>query len=55
MAAKDETKKKVKKKKVPRTSMPQQDPRVRAKNFEEVATGYTEEDALLEEQYFVIP
>jgi glutamate synthase (NADPH/NADH) small chain len=48
MAAKDETKKKVKKKKVPRTSMPQQDPKVRAKNFKEVATGYTEEDALLE-------
>jgi glutamate synthase (NADPH/NADH) small chain len=48
MAAKDETKKKVKKKKVPRTSMPQQDPKVRAKNFKEVATGYTEKDALLE-------
>ena len=28
--------------------MPQQDPKIRAKNFNEVATGYTEEDALRE-------
>jgi glutamate synthase (NADPH) small chain len=34
--------------KVPRQSMPEQDPHVRAKNFEEVTLGYTEEQALLE-------
>lgn len=32
----------------PRTSMPEQDPKVRARNFEEVTTGYTEENALTE-------
>lgn len=32
----------------PRTPMPEQDPKVRARNFEEVTTGYTEEDALKE-------
>jgi len=40
--------KKKKKNKLPRTPMPQQDPKVRAKNFKEVASGYTEEDALKE-------
>jgi glutamate synthase (NADPH) small chain len=34
--------------KVPRQGMPEQDPHVRAKNFEEVTLGYTEEQALLE-------
>lgn len=48
MAAKDETKKKAKKKKIPRTPMPHQDAKARAKNFDEVATGYTEKDALVE-------
>lgn len=32
--------------KIPRTDMPQQEPKVRAKNFLEVATGYTMEMAL---------
>ncbi len=34
--------------KVPRQAMPEQDPHVRAKNFDEVTLGYTEEQALLE-------
>ena len=37
-----------KKTKVPRTAMPEQDPKVRARNFEEVALGYTAEMALAE-------
>ena len=41
-------KKNIKKTKVPRTPIPQQDPKIRARNFKEVALGYTEEDALLE-------
>jgi glutamate synthase (NADPH/NADH) small chain len=41
-------KKNIKKTKIPRTPIPQQDPKVRARNFQEVALGYTEEDALLE-------
>ena len=41
-------KKNIKKIKIPRTPIPQQDPKVRARNFQEVALGYTEEDALLE-------
>ena len=32
--------------KIPRTEMPQQDPKVRARNFLEVATGYTMQMAL---------
>ncbi|MCG9479471.1 MAG: NADPH-dependent glutamate synthase [Actinomycetia bacterium] len=44
----DKVNKKVKKKKVPRTEMPQQDPRQRIKNFNEVALGYSMEDALKE-------
>ena len=42
----ESNKKRVKKEKIPRTSMPEQDPKVRAKNFKEVTTGYSEEDAL---------
>jgi glutamate synthase (NADPH/NADH) small chain len=38
----------IKKTKIPRTPIPQQDPKVRARNFQEVALGYTEKDALLE-------
>ncbi|MCK5567915.1 MAG: FAD-dependent oxidoreductase, partial [Actinomycetia bacterium] len=41
-------KKNVKKTKYPRTPIPEQDPKVRARNFKEVALGYTEEDALRE-------
>jgi glutamate synthase (NADPH/NADH) small chain len=37
-----------KKEKVPRQKMPEQEPQVRAKNFDEVPLGYTEELALLE-------
>jgi glutamate synthase (NADPH/NADH) small chain len=39
---------KPKKEKVPRHRMPEQDPRVRVRNFEEVPTGYTEEMAIAE-------
>jgi len=44
----ESNKKRVKKEKIPRTPMPEQDPKVRAKNFKEVTTGYSEEDALKE-------
>jgi len=37
-----------KKEKIPRQDMPEQDPKVRAKNFDEVPLGYTEEQAVLE-------
>ncbi|WP_028316382.1 NADPH-dependent glutamate synthase [Desulfatibacillum aliphaticivorans] len=37
-----------KKEKVPRQPMPEQDPKVRARNFEEVPFGYSEETAMLE-------
>jgi len=40
--------KKPKKPKIPRQAMPEQDPHVRAKNFEEVTLGYTEDNALTE-------
>jgi len=40
--------KKTKKVKIPRTSMPEQSPEERIKNFKEVALGYTEEDAIKE-------
>jgi len=40
--------KKVKKEKVPRVTMPEQDPLERSKNFNEVALGYSERDALRE-------
>ena len=33
-----------------KTAMPVQDPDVRRQNFEEVAIGYTEEDAIYEAQ-----
>jgi glutamate synthase (NADPH) small chain len=41
-------KKNIKKTKIPRTPIPEQEPKVRARNFQEVSLGYTEEDALLE-------
>ena len=41
----EETKKKVKKEKIPRQPMPEQEPAVRARNFLEVPTGYTPEVA----------
>ncbi|MEA1971640.1 MAG: NADPH-dependent glutamate synthase [Thermodesulfobacteriota bacterium] len=37
-----------KKERVPRQSMPEQNPMIRAKNFDEVPLGYTEEQAVLE-------
>ncbi len=40
--------KKAKKEKIPRVKMPEQDPKERNKNFNEVTLGYTEEDALIE-------
>ena len=43
-----EENKKVKKEKIPRVSMPEQEPVVRAKNFLEVPTGYTQEMAMKE-------
>ena len=39
---------KQKKEKTPRQKMPEQDPRIRVHNFEEVPTGYTEEMAIAE-------
>ncbi len=39
---------KLKKEKVPRHRMPEQDPKVRVKNFDEVPMGYSEEDAMAE-------
>ena len=39
---------KEKKKRIPRQKMPEQDPKVRARNFDEVPLGYTEELAVLE-------
>ena len=44
----EDAKKKVKKEKIPRVSMPEQEPAVRAKNFLEVPTGYTPEMAMKE-------
>jgi glutamate synthase (NADPH/NADH) small chain len=44
----EETKKKVKKEKIPRQPMPEQEPAVRARNFLEVPTGYTPEMAMQE-------
>jgi len=41
-------KKNIKKEKIKRVAMPEQDPGKRKKNFNEVALGYTEEDALRE-------
>jgi glutamate synthase (NADPH/NADH) small chain len=39
---------KTKKEKIPRQIMPEQDPKVRSKNFEEVPLGYSAEQAVLE-------
>ena len=44
----EKSNKKTKKVKIPRTSMPEQSPEERIKNFKEVALGYTEEDAVKE-------
>ena len=44
----EEVKKKVKKEKIPRVAMPEQEPEVRARNFLEVPTGYTPEMAVQE-------
>jgi len=44
----EKSNKKTKKVKIPRTSMPEQSPEERIKNFKEVALGYTEEDAIKE-------
>ena len=41
-------KRNIKKEKIPRVAMPEQDPEKRNKNFNEVTLGYTEEDALRE-------
>ncbi|MBL7060932.1 MAG: NADPH-dependent glutamate synthase [Actinobacteria bacterium] len=46
--ASEKSNKKTKKVKIPRTSMPEQNPEERIKNFNEVALGYTEEDAIKE-------
>lgn len=48
MENKENVEKKEKKEKVPRQKMPEQDPKERIKNFEEVPYGYTNETALLE-------
>ncbi len=47
MTEKEKTKKN-KIKKIPRVAMPEQDPKERSKNFNEVNLGYTEDDALRE-------
>ena len=44
----EEETKKVKKEKIARVSMPEQEPAVRARNFLEVPTGYTQEMAMRE-------
>ncbi len=44
----EEATKKPKREKIPRQSMPEQKPKVRAKNFEEVPFGYTSETAVKE-------
>jgi glutamate synthase (NADPH/NADH) small chain len=44
----EEKEKKEKKEKIPRQPMPEQEPKVRAKNFEEVPFGYSPETAMLE-------
>ena len=40
----------VRKEKIPRVSMPEQEPEIRARNFLEVPTGYTDEMAMTEAQ-----
>jgi glutamate synthase (NADPH/NADH) small chain len=44
----EEIEKKEKKEKIPRQPMPEQEPKVRAKNFEEVPFGYSPETAMRE-------
>jgi len=44
----DKEEKKEKKEKIPRQKMPEQDPRARVRNFDEVPLGYSAETALLE-------
>ncbi|MBP1720739.1 MAG: glutamate synthase [Deltaproteobacteria bacterium] len=44
----DKEEKKEKKEKIPRQKMPEQDPRARVRNFDEVPLGYSTETALLE-------
>ena len=44
----EEKEKKEKKEKIPRQPMPEQEPKVRARNFEEVPFGYSPETAMLE-------
>jgi glutamate synthase (NADPH/NADH) small chain len=46
----EEATKKVKREKIPRQFMPEQEPKVRAKNFDEVPFGYTPETAVKEAQ-----
>jgi len=48
MENKEKTEKKEKKEKVPRQAMPEQDPKKRIHNFNEVPTGYTAEIAMTE-------
>jgi glutamate synthase (NADPH/NADH) small chain len=48
MENREQIERKEKKEKVPRQSMPEQDPKERTRNFEEVPYGYTTEQALLE-------
>jgi len=48
MTDKDRTEKKDKKERIPRQPMPEQDPRTRVTNFDEVPLGYSPETALLE-------
>ncbi|MFB3925243.1 MAG: NADPH-dependent glutamate synthase [Syntrophales bacterium] len=43
-----ETERKEKREKIPRQAMPEQDPKERIKNFDEVPLGYSEETAMLE-------
>ena len=48
MTEQEKTEKKEKKERVPRQGMPEQDPRVRVTNFDEVPMGYSPETAMLE-------
>ena len=41
--------------KIPRQAMPEQNAKQRAKNFEQVTTGYTEEQAQLEAARWSLP
>src|SRR5512147_2975720 len=48
MTEPEKTEKKEKKERIPRQPMPEQDPRARVTNFDEVPTGYSPETAMLE-------